>query len=136
MEMEYRTLGDSGMKVSAVALGCWPMAGMTSPGATERDGIATVRACFDRGINHIDTAYMYGLAGESERMIAKALAGRRDEIVLATKGGLHWDAQGTRRIIDARPKTLRRECEESLRRLGTDHVDLCYLHIFDPAVPP
>lgn len=133
--MEYRPLGNSGMEVSAVALGCWPIAGMTSPGTTDADSLAAIRACFDLGINHIDTAFMYGLGGESERLIARALAGRRDQIVLATKGGLHWDAAGQRRVPDGRPATLRRECEESLRRLGTDRVELYYLHAFNPTVP-
>ena len=133
--MEYRPLGTTGMEVSAVALGCWPMAGMTSPGATDADSIATIHECFDLGINHLDTAYMYGLDGESERLIARAIRGRRDEIVLASKGGLHWEENGTLRIADARPETLRRECEASLQRLGVDYVDLYYLHAFDPNVP-
>ncbi len=132
--MELRPLGDTGIQISAVALGCWPMAGMTSLGVTDEDSIATIRACFELGINHLDTAYMYGATGESERLIAKALGRRRDEMVIATKGGIHWDARG-RRVFDARPATLRRECEESLRRLETDHVDLYYLHVFDPKVP-
>ncbi|MBN1590163.1 MAG: aldo/keto reductase [Pirellulales bacterium] len=132
--MEYRTLGNSDIQVSPVALGCWPIAGMTSPGATDENSIATIRACFDLGINHIDTAYMYGASGESERLIARALGNRRNEMVIASKGGLHWDAQG-RRVPDARPATLRREREASLRRLETDHVEVYYLHDFDPTTP-
>ena len=100
----------------------------------DADSLATIAACFDLGVNHLDTAYMYGRQGESERLIARAIAGRRDDLVLATKGGLHWDAAG-RQTHDARPDTLRRECEESLRRLGTDRVELYYLHAPDPAVP-
>jgi aryl-alcohol dehydrogenase-like predicted oxidoreductase len=133
--MEYRPLGNTGIQVSAVSLGCWPIAGMTSPGTTQVDSIATIRECFSLGINHLDTAFMYGLGGESERLIARALGNRRDEMVISTKGGLHWDAQGKQRIADARPATLRRECEESLQRLGTDRVELYYLHAFDPTVP-
>jgi aryl-alcohol dehydrogenase-like predicted oxidoreductase len=132
--MEYRPLGQTGIEVSAVALGCWPMAGMTSPGATDADSIATIQACFDLGINHLDTAYVYGRDGESDRLIARALGGRRHEMVIATKVGLHWGADG-RQAVDGRPETLRRECETSLARLGTDRVELLYLHKPDPAVP-
>jgi len=132
--MRYRPLGDTGMRVSEVALGCWPIAGMTTPGVVESESIATIRACFELGINHLDTAYMYGANGESERLIAKALGDRRDEMIIATKGGFHWSADG-RQTHDASPDALRRECEESLRRLNTDRVELYYLHTPDPNVP-
>jgi aryl-alcohol dehydrogenase-like predicted oxidoreductase len=132
--MNYRPLANTGLQVSEIALGCWPIAGMTSPGTSDADGIATIQACFDLGVNHLDTAYMYGRWGESERLIARALGSRRDEMVIATKGGLHWDADG-RQTHDARPDTLRRQCEESLRRLGTDRVELFYLHAPDQNVP-
>ena len=75
--MRYRPLANTGMQISEVALGCWPIAGMTTPGVNEADSIATIRACFELGINHLDTAYMYGANGESERLIAKALGNRR-----------------------------------------------------------
>jgi aryl-alcohol dehydrogenase-like predicted oxidoreductase len=107
---------------------------MTSPGTSDAESLATVRACFDLGINHLDTAYMYGRSGESERLIARALGRRRREMVIATKCGLHWDAEG-RQAHDARPATLRRQCEESLRRLDSEHVELLYLHAPDPDVP-
>jgi aryl-alcohol dehydrogenase-like predicted oxidoreductase len=110
------------------------MAGMTTPGVTEADGIAAIRACFELGVNHLDTAYMYGANGESERLIAKALGNRRAEMIIATKGGFHWGPDGSQ-VHDASPATLRRECEESLRRLDTDHVELYYLHAPDPKVP-
>jgi aryl-alcohol dehydrogenase-like predicted oxidoreductase len=132
--MELRPLGHTGVQVSAVALGGWPIAGMTSPGTSDENSVATIRACFEVGINHLDTAYCYGRSGESERLIARALAGRRHEKILATKGGLHWDAEG-RQAHDASPATLRRQCEESLRRLETDYVDLYYLHAPDDKVP-
>ena len=139
MAMEYRPLGDSGIEVSAVTLGCWPLAGMTSPGTTDELGMATIEACFELGVNHLDTAYMYGRHGESERLIARALRcgqkdSRRHEMVITTKGGLHW-VPGGDRVPDGRPATLRRECEESLRRLSTDRVELYYLHAPDPKVP-
>ncbi|MEN6450587.1 MAG: aldo/keto reductase [Thermoguttaceae bacterium] len=132
--MNYRPLANTGLNVSEVALGCWPIAGMTSPGTSEADSVATIEACFDLGINHLDTAYMYGRSGESERLIARALGRRRNEMVIATKCGLHWDAAG-RQAHDARPQTLRRQCEESLRRLSTDRVELLYLHAPDRNVP-
>jgi aryl-alcohol dehydrogenase-like predicted oxidoreductase len=131
--MLYRPLANSGLQVSEVSLGCWPIAGMTSPGITDADSIATIQACFDLGINHLDTAYCYGATGESERLICRALGNRRHEMVIATKGGVHWSPEG-RQMFDARPATLRRECEESLRRLGTDHVELYYLHAPDKSI--
>jgi aryl-alcohol dehydrogenase-like predicted oxidoreductase len=122
------------MQISEVALGCWPIAGMTTPGVNEADSIATIRACLELGINHLDTAYMYGANGESERLIAKALGNRRGEVIIATKGGFHWDQYGNQ-THDASPAALRRECEESLRRLDTDRVELYYLHTPDKNVP-
>lgn len=133
--MHYRPLGKTGLQVSEIALGCWPLAGMTSPNTNEDDCIAAIRECFELGINHLDTAYMYGRNGESERRIAQALGNRRDEMVIATKCGLHWEDSNPQQIHDARPSTLRRECEESLQRLNTDHVELLYLHASDPNVP-
>jgi aryl-alcohol dehydrogenase-like predicted oxidoreductase len=132
--MELRPLGQTDLMVSVVALGCWPIAGMTSPGVNDEDSIATIRACFDLGINHLDTAFNYGRNGESERLIARGIEGRRDEMVIATKGGLCWGPDG-KLCHDATPATLRRHCEESLARLRTDRLDLYYLHAPDPHVP-
>lgn len=129
-----RKLGNSGLEVSAVALGCWPIAGMTSLGVEDAASIATIEACFELGVNFLDTAYCYGAKGESERLIARALRGRRDQMVIATKCGIHWDEAG-QRVFDGRPATLRRECETSLQRLETDRVELLYLHAPDPNVP-
>jgi aryl-alcohol dehydrogenase-like predicted oxidoreductase len=133
-----RPLGKTGIEVSSVALGCWPLAGVTTLGATHNDGVATVQAAIDAGINHFDTAYVYGPNGESDRILAEALRGRRDEVVIASKCGIHYEsldgAEATMQT-DARPATLRRECDELLRRLETDHVDLLYLHSPDPNVP-
>ncbi|TWT77005.1 General stress protein 69 [Posidoniimonas polymericola] len=130
---DQRPLGQSGIQVTGVALGCWPIAGVTTLGANEQDSIATVREAIDCGVNFLDTAYVYGPEGESERVIAKALNGRRDDVVIATKGGIHYeDGQMTQ---DARPATLRAECEESLRRLDRERVELLYLHSPDPSVP-
>jgi aryl-alcohol dehydrogenase-like predicted oxidoreductase len=132
--IELRPLGNTDLCVSPVALGCWPISGMTSLDVNDSASLATLHAALDAGINFLDTAYAYGPTGESERLIARAIAGRRDEVVIATKGGIEWDAAG-KRIIDGRPQTLRRQCEESLRRLNTDRVELLYLHAPDPSTP-
>jgi aryl-alcohol dehydrogenase-like predicted oxidoreductase len=141
--MDYRPLGSTGIQVSAIALGCWPISGMTTLDISDADSLATIRACFDLGINFLDTAYCYGGAGESERLIARAIEGRRDEMVIATKGGIHWQPSGRatsgreafQQVRDASPATLKRQCEESLRRLETDRVELLYLHAPDPRLP-
>ncbi len=129
----WRSLGNSGIRVSPVALGCWPIAGVTTLDTNEADSIATIQACFDLGINHLDTAYVYGPRGESETLVGRAVAARRDEMVIATKCGIHYE--GSAMVNDGRPERLRAECEESLRRLGTDHVELLYLHAPDENVP-
>ncbi|WP_417740385.1 aldo/keto reductase [Rosistilla oblonga] len=131
---ELRPLGQTDIRVSPVAMGCWPIAGMTSLEVNDPDSLATLDAAFDAGINFFDTAYCYGANGESERLIGRGLGNRRDQIVIATKGGIAWDADG-QRVQDASPATLRRQCDESLQRLGTDRVELLYLHGPDPNVP-
>jgi aryl-alcohol dehydrogenase-like predicted oxidoreductase len=128
-----RRLGTTNIEVTPVAMGCWPIAGITSIGVTESDSLATLQAALDAGINFFDTAYIYGYEGESEQLIRRALGHRRHEIVIASKCGLHWEERQQAR--DARPETIRRECEESLRRLGTDVIDLYYLHAPDPDTP-
>jgi len=128
-----RPLGDSGFEVSPVALGCWPIAGVTTLDTNDADSIATIQTCFDVGINHLDTAYVYGPNGESENLIRRALGSRRDEMVIATKCGIHY--QGSEMVTDNRPERLSFECDESLRRLGTDRVELLYLHAPEEKVP-
>lgn len=132
-EVELRQLGRTNIQIAPVAMGCWPITGITSIDVNERDSLATLTAAFDAGINFFDTAYCYGYEGESERMIARALGSHRDEIVIATKGGIHWENGKQGR--DGSPATLKRQCEESLRRLETDRVELLYLHAPDPSVP-
>jgi aryl-alcohol dehydrogenase-like predicted oxidoreductase len=134
MPIELRPLGRTNLRVSPVALGCWPIAGMTSLDVNEADSLATLQAALDAGINFLDTAYAYGTNGESERLIARVVADRREEVVIATKGGIAW-SEGGSRVIDCRPETLVRQCDESLTRLDTDYVDLLYLHAPDPATP-
>jgi aryl-alcohol dehydrogenase-like predicted oxidoreductase len=133
-ENELRPLGSTGILVTPVALGCWPISGMTSLDVNEADSLATIVAALEAGINFLDTAYAYGPSGESERLIARAIAGRRESVVIATKGGIAWD-DNRNRVIDCRPETLRQQCEESLRRLDTDYVELLYLHAPDPNTP-
>jgi aryl-alcohol dehydrogenase-like predicted oxidoreductase len=128
-----RQLGNTKIEVSPVALGCWPIAGVTTLGANESDSIATIQKCFDVGVNHLDTAHVYGPNGESENLIRRALGNKRDEMVIATKCGIHYE-NGVM-VTDNRPEQLRSECDESLRRLGTDRVELLYLHAPDDKVP-
>lgn len=134
MKPELRELGRTGIRVSPVAMGCWPIAGMTSLDVNEQDSLSTLHAAFEHGINFFDTAYAYGADGLSERLIARAFEQKRGEIVIATKCGIHWRSP-TMRVQDARPDTLRREFEESLRRLNTDRVELLYLHAHDDKTP-
>jgi aryl-alcohol dehydrogenase-like predicted oxidoreductase len=132
---DLRPLGRSDIQVSTVSFGSWPIAGTTSSDVNDADSIATIRASFAAGINFIDTAYCYGPNGESENLIRRALEGEpRDEVVIATKGGIHYGPDG-KQAQDGRPKTLARECDESLQRLGVDHVELYYLHSPDPNTP-
>ncbi len=129
-----RPLGKSGLPVSPVSLGTWPMAGASTADVNDQDSILALQACLDIGINFIDTAYCYGPNGESENLVRRALSEQRHEYVLATKCGIHYGDDG-KQTQDARPDTIKAECDESLLRLGTDHVELYYLHSPDPQVP-
>ena len=133
MTFPLRPIGKTDILVTPIAMGCWPISGITSLDVTEANSLATLRAAVDSGINFFDTAFSYGFAGESESMIATALDSQRDKIVIATKGGIHWEGGVQRK--DGRPATLRQQCETSLRRLQTDWIDLYYLHAPDPQTP-
>jgi len=133
MTFPLREIAHTGIRVTPIAMGCWPIAGVTSIDVTEANSLATLAAAADSGINFFDTAYCYGYDGESEQMIARALGHRRDELVIASKCGIHWENRVQQR--DARPETLLRQCDESLRRLNTDRIDLYYLHAPDPNTP-
>lgn len=122
------------MFVTPLAMGCWPIAGITSINVTEADSRATIAAAFDAGINFFDTAYCYGYHGESEHMVGDVLRPHRDRVVIATKGGIEWSTD-KKQVRDGRPATIHRHCEESLRRLGVDVIDLYYLHAPDPTTP-
>ena len=89
-----RQLSNTHIKIAPVALGCWPLAGMTSGDIGDEAAVEIVHAAIDAGINHLDTAHAYGRDGESEVRVGKALTDRRDEVVLATKVGLYWNAEG------------------------------------------
>lgn len=131
--MSMRTIGQTAIQVTPVAMGCWPIAGMTSVDVNDQDSLKTLNAAMDEGINFFDTAYCYGAQGESEKLIAQALGARRDELVIATKAGIHWDDSGQRQV-DGHPKRIQQEFDESLQRLNTDRVELLYHHAPDPSV--
>ncbi len=134
--MPRRRLGASGIEVGAVGLGCMGMS--WAYGAAERDderSIAVIRRAIEIGVTLIDTADMYG-PFTNEELVGRALEGRRDEVVLATKGGLVVDDPATASLHrDGRPEHIRSAIDASLERLGTDHVDLYQLHRPDPEVP-
>jgi aryl-alcohol dehydrogenase-like predicted oxidoreductase len=129
--VEQRQLGTSGLSVSAIGLGCMGMSAFY--GSTDEDeAIATLHRAIELGVTFLDTAEMYG-PHANEELIGKALAGRRDEVVIATKFGVRVD--GGQRRLDGSPENVRRSVEGSLKRLGTDHIDLYYQHRPDPNVP-
>ena len=134
--MEQRTLGTNGPTVSALGLGCMGMSAFYGT-TDEGEAIATIHRALELGCTLLDTAEMYG-PHTNEQLVGRALEGRRDEAVLATKFGIRWaptDEDPTRRLIDGTPENVRRSIEGSLRRLGTDHVDLYYQHRIDPNTP-
>jgi aryl-alcohol dehydrogenase-like predicted oxidoreductase len=123
----------AGREAGAIGLGCMPISWAYGPG--EGDGVRVIERALDRGATLLDTAEAYGL-GENERVVGRAIAGRRDEAVLATKCGLTVEDVATYRLgRDARPATVRAAIDGSLERLGPDRVDLWYLHRVDPDVP-
>ncbi|HVQ58823.1 MAG TPA: aldo/keto reductase [Solirubrobacterales bacterium] len=129
--LQKRQLGTSGLTVPAIGLGCMGMSEFY--GATdETESIATIHRALELGVGLLDTADMYG-AGANERLLAKALRGRRDEVVLATKFGIRRD--GGRRWIDNSPAYVRESVEASLQRLETDRIDLYYVHRRDEETP-
>lgn len=131
--MKMRTLGRNGPKISAVGLGCMVMSGDYGP-AAEADSIATIRHALDIGVNFLDTADVYG-NNDNERIVGKALQGRRGEAVLATKFGNVVKTDGSRGSVNGRPDYVPVACDASLKRLGVDVIDLYYLHRADPDVP-
>jgi aryl-alcohol dehydrogenase-like predicted oxidoreductase len=130
--MEQRTLGD-GLRVSALGLGCMGMSQSYGP-ADDQESVATIHRALELGMTFLDTADSYG-PFTNERLVGRAIAGRRDEVVLATKFGNERRADGSWVGINGRPEYVRRACDASLERLGVDHIDLYYQHRVDTSVP-
>jgi aryl-alcohol dehydrogenase-like predicted oxidoreductase len=133
--MEQRRLGQDGPQVSAIGLGCMSIGiadVYTSSVHDDTNAIELIHRALDLGINFLDTANIYG---DSEIKVGKALSGRRDSVVLATKFGIVTDSPVQDRAVDGTPENARRACDKSLQRLGVEHIDLYYLHRVDPKVP-
>jgi len=131
--MKTRALGQQGLEVSAICLGCMGMSDFYGP-ASEDEAIATIHAAIDGGVDFIDTADVYG-PFTNERLVGRALRGRRDRVVLATKFGNVRSEDGKWLGIDGRPEYVRQACDASLQRLGVDRIDLYYQHRVDRNVP-
>ncbi|MGI8566872.1 MAG: aldo/keto reductase [Pyrinomonadaceae bacterium] len=131
--MRQRKLGREGLEVSALGLGCMGMSEFYG-NSDERESIATVHRALDLGVNFLDTADMYG-PFKNEELVGRAIKGRREEVVLATKFGNMRGEDGSFLGVNGRPEYVRRACEASLRRLGVDTIDLYYQHRVDPNTP-
>jgi len=132
--MKTRTLGSQGLTVSAVGLGCMGMSEFYGS-SDDATSIATIHHALDVGVTFLDTSDLYG-PHTNERLVGQAIAGRRDEVQLATKFGIVRDPDNPRsRGINGRPEYVRASCEASLQRLGVDHIDLYYQHRVDPDTP-
>lgn len=134
--MKTRTLGD-GLEVSALGVGCMPMVAggniIYGTGGSEDESIATIHRAIDLGINFFDTAQIYGPLS-NEELVGRAISGKRDGLVIATKFGFRFEG-GKTIGVDSSPENARRACEGSLQRLGIETIDLFYQHRVDPAVP-
>ena len=130
--MEKRKLGRTPIEISAIGLGLMSMSGVYG-NANDDESISVIHHALDRGINHLDSADMYGW-GHNEQLLGRALKGRRDKVVVATKFGQTKGADG-KQGVDGRPEYVMQACEASLKRLGLEVIDLYYQHRVDPNVP-
>jgi aryl-alcohol dehydrogenase-like predicted oxidoreductase len=132
--MQFASLGSQGLTVSRQGLGCMGMSDFYGP-RDDAESVATIRRALELGITLLDTSDMYG-PHTNERLVGRAIAGRRDGVVLATKFGIVRDPDDpATRGVDGRPEYVRQACEGSLERLGVDHIDLYYQHRVDPDTP-
>jgi aryl-alcohol dehydrogenase-like predicted oxidoreductase len=131
--IEIVPLGSQGLQASRQGLGCMGMSEFYGE-ADEAESIATIQRALDVGVTLLDTSDIYG-PFTNERLVGRAIAGRREDVVLATKFGIVREEDGTRRGIDGSPGYIRKACEASLQRLGIDHIDLYYQHRVDPKTP-
>src|SRR4051812_38845434 len=132
--MQKRKLGNSGLEVSAIGLGCMGMSFGLGPARDEQEMIPVIRSAVDLGVTFFDTAEVYG-PFMNEELVGKALSPIREQVVIATKFGFHIDADGKQSGLDSRPEHIKEVAEASLKRLNTDFIDLFYQHRVDPDVP-
>src|SRR5258708_32453544 len=132
--MKHVSLG--GLDVSRIGLGAMTMAGVytTGAGLNDAESVRAIHRALDLGVTHIDTAEIYG-PFHSEELVGEAIKDRRDQVVIATKFGLVSHSGGGPGVTDSSPANVRAAAEGSLRRLGTDHIDLYYQHRVDPNTP-
>jgi len=146
--MEYKTLGQSNIKVSELAFGAWAIGGWLWGGADSKDAIKAIETAIDHGMTTIDTAAVYGF-GLSEKLVGKAIRGKRDRVQILTKFGLSWNEKKGEFFFSSQDNAGKdvniyrysskekviSDCDQSLKRLGTDHIDLYQIHWADPTTP-